>query len=451
MILFPFIKPKKGKYSTMTFSTNWQQCSKQQQKMFVLTFLQPFYDIFDNIGDIFAVLFTNITNLGQAVTNVRVLFSHMAEELYTKMRDDYIRLAYIKNVFVRIFSKVFDGMYNLFYSVYYSYLTTRSFLSPLLPIANLFCFSPDTKITANKTIAEYKVGDTLPDNSQVLSTMVFTANKLEMYEYNSVRVAGSHLVFVPSTKKFERVEDVPTATKLPSSAYPYSTVICLRTSNNRITTLNGTKFADYDETSNPIINAAIQGAIIDNLNEKLFPYISPSTSSTSSSSYLTRVQIDKDASSFHHWAFHPDTEIDGKPISQYKIGDNLPSSHAKVTGIIKTLPYNVYLYKGVRVTGNQIVLDPQTNSYKRVEDIETAEQLTPSTSRTSRTSSSPPLYYNLTTTTGKIVINQTIFTDFEQSSDEDLNDAIDSLVNRYKNHEIPKCPSPYRYLAQTTK
>lgn len=439
MILFSYLKPNTPKYKNMTFSQNWNNCMHKTQKVFLMTFLQPFYDIFKSITDIISIIFTNITDIRQAITNIRVYFSNMTQELYKKMRDDYIRLSYLKNVFVRIFSKVFDGMYNMFYAVLFTYYTLRSILSPVLPIANFFCFSPDTKITSTKTIAEYKINDTLPDGSKVLTTMCFSSKNVKMYNYKGTIVAGSHLAFntASSPPKFQRVEDIPGATPLPSSSpYPHDHVICLRTSSNAIVTHSGTKFADYDETSNPVINAAIQKTIIAHLNDT-YQNTSPPNTSPPNTTHPD-ITNNRDALPFHHWAFHPQTIVDGKPISKYKIGDKLPSSDgATVTGIIKTKPHNIHYYHGIFVTGNQIVLDPTQNLYCQVSQTRESHQLT--------TSQAPNvIYYNLTTSNNKLVIKGFTFTDFEQSSDPHLNEAIDNLVENYKNHNlIQPYPSPF--------
>lgn len=427
MLLFPYIKPNTPKYKEMTFSQNWSHCMKQKQNVFVMTFLQPFYDIFHNIMEVFTSLFENITDLRQAVTNVRVYFANMSQELYTKMRNDYQRLAYLKNVFTRIFSKVFDGMYNMFYGFLYTYYTIRSLLSPLMPIADFFCFAPTTLITTDKAIKDYKVGDIMPDGAKVLSTMVFSAENIQMYNYKGVIVAGSHLVNVQiqtdkgPINRWERIENVKTAVPLLKSEYAkhHQTVICLRTSNSTIKTLNGVQFADYDETANPIINATIQSTIIDHLNKN-----------------RTHTQIDKDASTYHHWGFHPDTIIDFKPISQYKIGDKLASTNAYVTGIIEMEAHNIYEYHNILVTGNQIVYDPINRQYTTVSQLKDAKQL-------SKSKAKSDTFINLTTTNNRIVINGVTFTDFEQSSDETLNDTIDNFVQKYKNHEIPASEHPF--------
>ena len=248
--------------------------------------------------------------------------------------------------------------------------------------------------------------------------MTFSAKNIKMYTYNNVQVAGSHLVFHEPTQKWQRIEDLSEAT--PIKNYKHDTVVCLRTSNNLIYPLNAyppTKFADYDETSSPIINTIIQDSIIAHLNNSPPP---------------TKLH-DKDATPFHHWAFHPQTMIDGKPIKDYRIGDKLPSSNAVVTGTVRTKPHNVHYYNRTLVTGNSIVKDERTQLYTRVQDIPTSHQIT---------SSPAPhvIYCNLTTTSGKIVIDGTEYTDFEQCSDEPLNDAIDTFVTNHKNQ--PSLPSP---------
>lgn len=436
MLLFPYIKPDTPRWNNMSFSDNWGYCINHQRQVFVMTFLQPFYDIFNSIMGILTTIFTNITNIRQAITNVRVFFANMSQELYTKIRNDYIRLAYIKNVFVRIFTKVFDGMYNMFYAFLYTYYTIRSLLSPLLPIASFFCFAPTTPITSTKTIAELQVGDEMPDGSTVLSTMIFSSKNVKMYKYKGTVVAGSHLVFIPQTKLYTRVEDLSDAHPLHPNDYPHDTVICLRTSNNTIQTLNGTLFADYDETSNPIINSTIQALILNHLNHR---YLSTNRINTNTS---PAQYIDKDASVFYHWAFHPDTLIDGKPIHQYKIGDRIPSSNATVTGTIRTNPHNVHLLNGIYVTGNQIVYDEKEQIYTTVSHHPNSKQIT------HVSPNSQIQYCHLTTSTGDLVINNTLFTDFEQTSDPTVNEAIDELVIKYKNHELDPPQNPMNSLSQ---
>lgn len=119
--------------------------------------------------------------------------------------------------------------------------------------------------------------------------------------------------------------------------------------------------------------------------------------------------------------FSKSTEINGKLISEYKIGDKINGS--TITGILLTKQKPIYLfnYRGIRVTGTHLVY--HEGKWTRVMDIPNIPE--------------PELVDDqvvcLTTDNHKIIIDNVEFSDYSETSDIKVSVKIQNLMKSYIN------------------
>ena len=115
-------------------------------------------------------------------------------------------------------------------------------------VPKLRCFDEDTLIPMSHQckipIKEINVGDELEDGSFVTAKIKVTSKGLKMYLLNDIIVSESHLV--KNNGQWIRLSEHPNAEKIEYNK-PY--LYCLNTSN-KIITLEGVIFSDWDEIIN---------------------------------------------------------------------------------------------------------------------------------------------------------------------------------------------------------
>lgn len=381
ILLYPFVRPKE--FSDISFQSNFNYCSSRVTKSIIETFLSPFYDIIDTIISIFSTIFTNIEDIRGMFNKTRTYFSEMSYELYTKLRNQYSRFAYLANAFNKLFTKIYQTFDNLFHVILYIFYTLGSIWNgPIGGFARFFCFDGDTEIELKNNnfikIKDIKLNDELL-TGKVLSIMEFSSDNVDMYNYKNIIVAGSHLV---NENKWIRVENSKFSKKIK---FNKSKIYCLRTTDNRII-INGQEFSDYDETNNIQINKQIQQLISNKLNNKF-------------------INVNYKQS---HWGFCPLTKM---------------NNNINIIGKIKFIAdkNDIYEYNNIIATGNQFVyhndnwIQMRTIGIKKIYDYN-------------------PIFYNIVTENNIIKINNILFRDFEQCSDEKTNQQIDNIVINYLNN-----------------
>jgi hypothetical protein len=111
---------------------------------------------------------------------------------------------------------------------------------------SVLCFDENTKVQTfegQKAIKDVKIGERLQGNlAMVTSVYKIDGTGVQMYSLSDIVVSGSHKV--KHKEKFIRVDQHPSAKKLDT---PSKTLVCLNTSNHRISIKNY-EFLDFVES-----------------------------------------------------------------------------------------------------------------------------------------------------------------------------------------------------------
>jgi hypothetical protein len=232
-----------------------------------------------------------------------------------------------------------------------------------------------------------------------------------MYNYNDVIVTGTH--FVKEDSRLVRVFNSKNSSKYNfNEEYLY----CLMTDTNEII-INKTVFSDYFDTSDIRIQNDIQSKTLANLNG------------------FDCIDDFRNDNKFPLWAFHSNTKITmtnnhinnendenennenevSKKIKDIKINDE--KYYGKVLGIIKLEVNDIYKYKDVITTGDQII--KIRNNWFKIKELNESKKL----------KMKKKIFYHLIIeNNNKLLINDMTFTDFEQYSG--LDNFIDKKISK---------------------
>ena len=291
---------------------------------------------------------------------------------------------------------------------------------PIGDLAGLACFHQSTLIKVNNSdyrpILKIKVGDELTGGGRVISTFKFK-NIVPLYNHNNILVSGDHLV--EKNGQWKRIDSLG----LSVDTNKVEEIHCLSSSQNRITTYNGTshhEYRDYIETSNHCINTFIKKCVLNFLNNQDYQ------DSQFLLSYQKQIE-EASNNNFYVFGFHENTLIKMKDHTYKKISDleidDITFNQERVTGTVIHLNTDRQLYNldGTLVSGEQIVYYQGT--YRLVKTILGLEII-----------EEGDILYQVTTHKGTIHIGNHVFRDHHESKDSELNNYIDRMVLSYLNN-----------------
>ena len=179
----------------------------------------------------------------------------------------------IRMSFIRI-KEIFGRVYGLFIAFAYAAISAITFgenliCNPLVVFlgtitgVDICCFAPDTQIImadgSTKPISQVRIGDLLQDGAEVETTYMFSGEETKMKRIFGVHVSANH--YVLDGKQMVQVGEhsaAVDATSLPR-------LWCLGTSTHRIPVRlqrpggeSTLVFADYEESSDPVVIAEAQ-------------------------------------------------------------------------------------------------------------------------------------------------------------------------------------------------
>jgi hypothetical protein len=261
-------------------------------------------------------------------------------------------------------------------------------------------------------IKDVKINDILEDGSRIIGLYKVKYDGNQMYNYNDVIVSGDH--FVNEKSKLIRVFN---SNKSREHNFNEEYLYCLMTDTNKIM-INDTIFSDYFDTNNINIQNNIQSKTLANLNG------------------FDCIDDFKSDNKFPLWAFHSNTEITMKSIHDNKKDENEEDNcknevskkikdvkindetyYGKVLGIIKLEVNDIYKYKDIVTTGDQII--KIRKNWFKIKELKESEKL----------KMKKKIFYHLIIeNNNKLLINDMTFTDFEQYSG--LNSFIDENISK---------------------
>ena len=231
-------------------SSNFLNCTLQSVNTYAGFVMDPIYQNFKILTDIFQFLMKAINDMRGAVTGASGGFMGIIQSTFGKLQNTIqstVQLFGRVRTLMNRMMAVFAVMMNI---VSTGVQTGQSVVDgPIGQAAEFFCFHPSTIIFTSEgtiPISAVRPGMRLADGQMVRSVLEFDSLGTKMYTIGSIRVSGNHKVMLEG--KWIRVENHP----LAQEAEPCERVFCLNTDNHTIH-IGGFQFKDYEETSNPVI------------------------------------------------------------------------------------------------------------------------------------------------------------------------------------------------------
>ncbi len=410
---FPYMAPK-----GVNPSENFKECMFGMHKSFFDTQMAPFMQIINMINAVLKQLTDQIQNIRNMIDILRQKLEENFKGIMEKLYSTYERIAYLFKTIFNLFTKIFALFKPMFMLLIYAFYTLGNIWNGLPGksvrfIGNYMCFDENTLILTNKNykkIKELKVGDIIHNGTKLLGKYKFDCRNTNMYNYKGDIVSESHLV--KENDNWIRIENSKLSSKINNYNKKY--IYCLHTIDSLIYT-DKAIYRDYHEINIPIINKLIFYKILYYLNYK-------TDLKLNNISINKRIDINNKYK-IYQWCFHKNTKIEmknkkSKKIKDIKIGDYCKTGFVKSK--IKVLNKNIdlYNYKNIILSGTNIVWSEE--DIKWIPIMHCKEAI--------KTYSNENVLYSIDTTSNIIEINGLKFRDFEQTSNENINDDIDNFV-----------------------
>lgn len=405
----PYIMPFAGFFG-FDIEQNYNDCMFTSTAKNSTYSISPVINISNLMGDVLGDMGGSLNSIRGSLSDVQGFFGNILGGFTDKMTNI---ITTIQVLFIKVRSLI-GKLLGIFTTLIYTLITTMATMTSMVtgPIGDLagMCFSPDTYIVLdNKTLKKIKdisIEDKIEKGGNVISIMKFVNHNI-LYDVNGIFVSGSHLLF--HNKEWKRVQDcgyTPIQEK-----YNPEFIYCLNTQYNIIECSNQIKnflFRDFIETSNGHINNFVKETIISHLNKqdiKQFTHKEDKTLDYYTNGFIENTKIQLNNNQY-------------KNISDINIGD-ITKKNGIVLGIIKhrNIYENIYTINNIDVSGNQIIYHNKT--YKKVKSIKHIPY-----------KKNNNCLYHIITSDQKIEINNTIFTDYLECNDENINNLIDSSIQK---------------------
>ena len=424
-----FIKKEEGQTTLTATLNNFINFAWQIVNQFLLLLVKPLYPIFRLVVKV-------LDAIKSILDNFRKQFKIMRNFLFSLVSKVYERLQNGVATMTMFFLKLREGMKRqlglfrmLSWTVAHSYYFMHSLIQgPVgdigrfadtfglgisgftLGVPGIFlwlgtvCFDPETLIECANSesvkISNLKLGDILKDGSVVKSKMTFNIENslVPMFNYKGVIVSGDHVVF-------ENNNEI--RVKLSKNSIPVyydkKEVVCLVTNSGKIV-INNIEFADYLDTHDVKTNIDIHRIVESSLNN------------------VPKINIDRCRDLV--WGFSDKSIINGKKISDYKIGDKIEGNTIRAKIIIDKNMVSPFRY--ISPTGDQFIISGNQLVYENYRWIRLSQSI-----YAERLIHDPSSYYvNFATDNNKLKFEGMIFRDFMEDNSESTNSIIDNYSTK---------------------
>ena len=439
-ILTPLVNNKQNVFSGIL--ANFIQYFTKLFKSFIGLFIKPFVYFIKLITKTLFSIKTTLNKFRNMAQVLRELFKVTVEKTADRINNSYSAILYLQEK-IKLLIKKQSAMFTIFkqFSLSLTFILSSFVNGPVPRIVNFFkhyatlmftfigfclacvvggpftkmiacpvcalCFDKNTPVhmTETRTIPIYQlsVNNRIYRGGKILGIIKVLSGTSSIYKYNNTIVSGSHLV--QESNKWKRVENALNSNRILYS--PDNLLYCLITENNLIIS-NNTTFSDYSETRDTSVLSSINDFISNYLNN-------------------TKIKtISKDHLYYGGFSSKTIIKINNKlvNINLVEINDKLENSY--VIGLIELDGGDkiLYNYKGIIVVGSQRVYENglwiSVYQSKYSTKVDYREEK----------------IYHIITNNNKIKINDTLFTDFCESHDIEINTKIDNLLLDYKNKEL---------------
>ena len=417
-MIIPFAKFF-GKDSKKTMRVCTGMIAKSQSKSQLSPFksqLSGTLGVLGKFGNIFQTLRARASTF-------RALLMGVFESLYLRMQSlgRAIHYSFVKT------SEIMRKNYGVFIVSLRSAMTVyNTFQSmwkgPIGSVARFLCFDGNTEINIlnglTKKIKNIKIGDILSKSSKVISILEFSSDNVEMYNYNDIIVSSTHLV--KENNEWIRIADSDLSRKIDK--YHNPKIYCLITTNN-IIKIGNHIFRDYIELNDNYTNNKMKQYIVEHLNAK---------------DYNKRINIGTNYTfGFKNYTKIKMTDGKSKSIEDIKIGDNTVDGN--VYGVVKLVNTSdiytdgINYFSGNNIVKNTIIKDTYevNNEWDLVCNSNKYRYCARKCSRkcSKKCGRKFDVLYHITTDTGIVTLENGLqFTDFDETTDENINDRIDRMI-----------------------
>jgi hypothetical protein len=374
-------------WAGVSFNDNLTTCINEHSNSMFLNMMKPYLDVINDLEEQVNGQNSKLNNLGNVVDMFQDKVKKMIDPIYNKIKHLMDKIMKIKTTIYDIFNHLIEMFKSVIWSLVNLVYAIKS-INNILESIPFICFDENTILKTSdnedKLIKNIKVGDILIDNSEVIGVLKSEYNNQKIYSYKNIIVTGDHFVYDNDVHK--TVKECKDASLIEDYKGKY--IYCLITSTQEIL-INDIIFSDYFDINNLKIQHDIQNTIISKLNNF---YIPPSLQ------YKNQLPL---------WCFDKSTPIDmkdglKKQIKDICIGEE--TYYGKVTGLVKVKvnKSNIYKIKDIITTGDQII--HSNGIWIRVSDKLESKPIDVNDN----------IFYHLSITTNKLLINNQVFTDFEQ-------------------------------------
>lgn len=228
---------------------NFTYCIQTMQGNYMSYLMQPLQYNLSVISDIGKNLTNSLNNVRAFFNNIRNFITDIVKSIFAVFLNILIEFQRLTVNIKDLFNKLIGIMVTLMYTLDGSVMTMNSTWSgPPGQLTRALCFHPETKIRLkdntlvcikdlplnailkNGTIVNAVMHISNLDEKGTPIEVLYKLKGGELYE-EDILVSGSHLVYVPSTKEFDHVENVLEAEKTDILC---ATFTCLITSTHTI-------------------------------------------------------------------------------------------------------------------------------------------------------------------------------------------------------------------------
>ena len=252
----PAIMPFASVFGQDTVS-NFTYCIQSMQGNYMSYLMQPLHYNLSIIGDIGKSLTGSLNNVRAFFNKIRNFITNIIKSVFAVFLNILIEFQRLTINIKDLFNKLIGIMVTLMYTLNGSIMTMNSaWAGPPGQLTRALCFHPDTKLRLkDNTLVSMKDVplNSVLHNGTIVNAVMHISNldengkpiealyKLKGGEHSEtghhsetgqdILVSGSHLVYVPSKKIFDHVENVLEAEKTNILC---DTFTCLITSNHTI-------------------------------------------------------------------------------------------------------------------------------------------------------------------------------------------------------------------------
>jgi uncharacterized protein YaaR (DUF327 family) len=248
----PSVMPFASVFGHDTVS-NFTYCIQAMQGNYMSYLMQPLQYNLSVISDIGKNLTNSLNDVRAFFNNIRNFITDIVKSIFSVFLNILIEFQRLTMNIKDLFNKLIGIMVTLMYTLNGSIMTMNSAWSgPPGQLTRALCFHPETKLRLkdNTLVCMKDVPlNAILKNGTIVNAVMHISNldkngipieslyklkggeKKEVSTEEDILVSGSHLVYVPSTKAFDHVENLLEAEKTDILC---ETFTCLITSNHTI-------------------------------------------------------------------------------------------------------------------------------------------------------------------------------------------------------------------------